>query len=90
MNFDKESKSEDFFFWGGGGGRGVGWRGRVRHGGGREGGFQTKKTSKQQYVFTYFCAYALVFSNFNTNKRSNGQERGITLPTFYRIQSKVI
>ena len=46
-----------------------------------------------------FCAHALYkiscswlkwFSSFNTNKRSNGQVRGITLPTFYRIQSKII
>ena len=46
-----------------------------------------------------FCAHALYkisssllkwFSSFNTNKRSNEQVKGITLPMFYGIQSKVI
>ena len=43
-----------------------------------------------------FCAHALYkvssswlkwFSSCNTNKKSNGQERDITLPMFYRIKS---
>ena len=47
----------------------------------------------------FFCANALYkissswvkwSSSFNTNKRSNGQVRGIPLPIYYRIQSKVI
>ena len=84
-----------FFFFLGGGGRGRG----ERDGGG--GGFQPKKrkhTKKNRYSLI-FCAHALYkissswlkrFSSFNTNKRSNGQVRHITLPMFYRIQSKVI
>ena len=73
-------------------------------GGGREGGagggFQPEKkhTKNNRYSLT-FCARALYkissswlkwFSSFNTNKWSNGQVRGITLPMFYGIQSKVI
>ena len=59
-------------------------------GGGERGG---------QEVFANFCAHALYkissswlkwFSSFNTNKRSNGQVRGITLPMYYGIQSNVI
>ena len=96
MNFDRESKSEDFFFGGGGGGGGG--KGRERGGGG---GFHPEKkenTKNNRYSLT-FCAHALYkissswrkwFSSFNTNKRSNGQVRRITLPMFYRIQSKVI
>ena len=86
MNFDKESKSEEkknlfFFFLGGGG----------------EGG--EKENTKNNRYSLIFCAHALYkissswlkwFSSFNTNKRSNGQVRGITLPMFYRIQSIVI
>ena len=88
MNFDKESKSEDFFFFLGGGGGG----GRGEGGGG---GFQPEKNNR----YSFFCAQALYkissswlkwFSSFNTNKRSNGQVRGITQPMFYGIQSKVI
>ena len=86
--FDKESKSEDFFVGGGGGGGGGGSRRRRR-------GFPTEKIG----IRLLFCAHALYkilsswfkwFSSFNTNKRSNGQIRGITLPMFYGIQSKVI
>ena len=94
MNFDKESKSEEFFFFffflrGGGGGVVV-----------EEGDSNRKKeNTKNNKYLLIFCAHALYkisnswlkwFSSFNTNKRSNGQVRGITLPMFYRIQSKVI
>ena len=78
MNFDQESKSEDFFFFfffGGGGGGGG------RRGGGR--GIPTKKNSRYLVIF---CAHALRisssslkwFSSFNTNKRGNRQVRCIT------------
>ena len=91
MNYDKESKSEDFFFFFflGGGGRERGRR-----------GIQTgQKHKKNNRYPLFFCAHVLYkissswlkwFSSFNTNKRSNGQVRGITLPMFYGIQSKVI
>ena len=78
MNFDKESKSEDFFFFfggGGGGGEGVG--------GGE--GFQPKKkeNTKSNRYSLIFCVHALYkissswlkwFSsvNTNTNKRLVG------------------
>ena len=87
MNFDKESKSEDFF-----GGVGIGGGGERDEGGG---GF---KPIKNRYS-PNFCAHALYkissswlkwFPSFNTNKRSNGQVRGINLPMFNGIQSKVI
>ena len=98
MNFDKESKSEEkkiFFFLvvvfgGGGGGEGGGWRRRIPT--------EKNKTQNNRYLLI-FCAHAPYtissswlkrFSSFNTNKRSNGQVRGITLPMFYRIQSKVL
>ena len=96
MNFDKESKSEEFFFFlGGGGGGGVrGW------GGWRRGNpTEKKRKHKNNRYSLIFCAHALNkilsswlkwFSSFNTNKRSNEQVRGITLPLFYRNQSKVI
>ena len=93
MNFDKEFKSEEIFFRGEGGG------GREREGGGEEGvDTEKRKTQKNRYLLI-FGAHALYkissswlkwFSNFITNKRSNGQVRGTTLPMFYRIQSKVI
>ena len=79
MNVDQESKSEDFFFFCGGGGGG-GDRGR--------------DSDIKRYLLI-FCAHALHkissswlkrFSSLNTNKRGNGQVRGITLPMFYRIQ----
>ena len=100
MNSDKESKSEEkkipffffFFFWGGGGGGG-GERERER--GGEEGGFQPEKRKHKNNRYSLiFCAHALYkissswlkwFSSFNTNKRNNGQVRGITLAMFYRI-----
>ena len=95
MNFDKESKFEDFFFFfffflGGGGGGGLEKNGRGRR------GIQPKKTIGFRL---FFCAHALYkisrswlkwFSSFNRDKKSNGQVRGITLPMFYAIQSKVI
>ena len=99
MNFDKESKSEEkkffFFFLGGGGGR---EGGRERRG---EGDSNLKKKRKKNNRYSLiFCALAIYkissswlkwFSSFNANKRSDGQVvRGITLPMFYRIQSKVI
>ena len=93
MNFDKESKSEEFFFLGGGGGGG----GRKR--GGEKGDSNRGKNTKNNRYSLIFCAHALYkissswlrwFSSFNTNKRSNGQVRDITLPMFYGIQSKVI
>ena len=47
MNFDKESKSEDFFLGGGGGGGGgAGWR---------EGRFQTEQ--KNMYLLFVFMLY---------------------------------
>ena len=64
MNFDKESKSEDFFGGGGGGGRGR----RV----GRRGIPTEKRKHKTIGIHLYFV---LLFSSFNTNKRSNGQVR---------------
>ena len=92
MNFDKESKSEEIFWGEGGGGGGEGEGGET--------GFQPKKeNTKNNRYSLIFCAHALYkfssswlkwFSSFNTNKRSNGQVRGITLPMFYRIRSKVI
>ena len=60
---------------------------------------QKNENTKNNRYSLFFCAHALYkistswlkwFSSFNTNKRSNGQVRGITLPMFYRIQSKVI
>ena len=90
MNFDKESKSDYFlffFFFGGGGG------------GGGEGGCRSSNLdSLSNRYLLIFCAHALYkissswlkwFSSFNANKRSNGQVRGITLPMFCGIQSKV-
>ena len=79
MNFDIESKSEDLFLWGGGGG-GVGVE---------EGDSNPKKENTKNNRYSLICcAHALYkissswlkwFSSFNTNKRSNGQVRGITL-----------
>ena len=87
MNLDKESKSEDFFSfffffvcvcgWGG-------------EGGGE--GFPTKKKFNRYSLI--FCAHALYkissswlkwFSSFTQTKGV----RGITLPMFYGIRSKV-
>ena len=104
MNFDKESKSEEFFFFffflgggggGGGGGLGGGWRKRGRS----RIPTEKKENTKNNRCSLIFCAHALYkissswlkwFSSFNTNKWSNGPVRGVTLPMFYRIQSKVI
>ena len=91
MNFDKEKT--EHFFWRGGGGGGGGERG--------EGDSNRKKkhTKKNNRYSLIFCAHALYkissswlkwFSSFNTNKRSNGKVKGISLPMFYGIQSKVI
>ena len=91
MNLDKESKSEEFFLLGGGGGGGGGWGGGIPT--------EKKENKKSNRYSLFFCAHALYkissswlkwFSSFNTKKRSNGQVRGITLPMFYGIQSKVI
>ena len=58
--------------------------------------YKKKKNNRNSLIF---CAHALYkisnswlkwSSSFNTNKTRNGQVRGITLPMFYRIQSKVI
>ena len=65
-------------------------------GGGAGGGFQSVKNTKNNRYSLIFSAHGLYkissswlmwFSSFNTNKRSNGQVRGITLPMFYGIQS---
>ena len=89
MDFYKESKSEEktttFFLSFEGGG--VVERRGIPTG---------KKNNGHSLIF---CAHALYkissswlkwFSSFNTNKRSNEQVKGITLPMFYGIQSKVI
>ena len=64
-----------------------------------EGGFQLKKNNRYSLNFCAHALYTLYkissswlrwFCSFNTNKRSNGKVRGITLPRFYGIQSKVI
>ena len=61
--------------------------------------YRKKENTKNNRYSLIFCAHAVYkissswlkwVSSFNTNKRSNGQVRGITLPIFYRIQSKVI
>ena len=91
MNFDKESKSEEFFFLRGGGGGGGGFQPKKKR--------KKKEKKKNNSYSLIFCAHALYkissswlqwLSSFNTNKRSNGQVRHITLPMFYRIQLKVI
>ena len=92
MNFDRESKSEDFFFlfffffFVLGGGWGWGERG------GEVGGSNRKKTNRYSLIFYAHALYKISsfrlkwFSSFNTNKRSNGQVKGITLPMLYGIQ----
>ena len=97
MNFDKESKSEDFFFfWGGGGGGGAGGAEEREGGGGR--GFQPKKkkTQKNNRYSLILCAHALykissswlkLFSGFNTTKRTNGQVRGQCFTEFSQKSS---
>ena len=99
MNFDKAKNSNlkkfFFFFFLGGGGGGGGLGGGV----GERGDSNRKTPHKTIGIHLFFCAHALYkissswlkwFSSSNTNKRSNGQIRGITLPMFYGIQSKVI
>ena len=67
-----------------------------RSGGGEEGDSNrkkenTKKNNRYSLIFYAHAVYKISsswlkwFSSFNTNKRSNGQVRGITLPMFYRI-----
>ena len=79
-----------------GGGEGGGGLERVMGGGG---GFQQEKNpQKNNRYLLIFCAdlykisssWLKWFSSFNTNKRSNGQVRGITLPMFYGIHLIVI
>ena len=85
---------------GGGGGGGGRERDREEWGWGG-GGFQPKKRKQKKKKKKKNNRYSLIFyahavykissswlkwfSSFNTNKRSNGQVRGITLPMFYRI-----
>ena len=96
MNFDKESKSEEIFFVVGGGGGGEGERERGRRGIPTEKKKTQKKPNRYLLIFYAHALYKISsswlmwFFSFNTNKRSKGQLRGITLPVFYRIQSKVI
>ena len=82
MNFGIEFESEEKK-WGGGGV------------GGRRRGIPTKKNKKtNRYslhaLYKISSSWLKWFSSFNTNKRSNRQVRGITLPMFYGIQSKLI
>ena len=74
---------------------GWGWGGEK----GEEGGCNRKKNTKNNRYSLIFYAHALYkissswpkwFPCFDTNKMSNGQVRGITLPMFYGFQSKVI
>ena len=65
-------------------------------GGGSNRKKENTKINRYSLIFSAHALYKISsswlkwFSSFNTNKRSNGQVRGITLPVFYRIQSKVI
>ena len=88
MNFDKESKSEEkknFFFGGGGGGGG---------GNGEKVGFRPKK--KCIHLLFVLLMLHIKFSVpsssgslvLTQNKTSNGQIRGITLPTFTEFCQK--
>ena len=77
MNFDKESKFEEFFFFLGGGG------GERRKREGRERGIPTgEKNNRYSLIYCALPLYKISsswlkwFSSFNTNKRSNGQVRG--------------
>ena len=79
---------------GGGGGGGVE---RDREAGG-DSNRKKKENKNNNRCSLIFCAHALYkissswlkwYSSFNTNKRSNGQVRGITLPMFYGIQSVI-
>ena len=87
MNSDRESKSEEKQSGGGGGGGGEG----------EEGDSNRKKNNKYSLIFELMLldkknssSWLKWFASFNTNKRSNGQVRGITLPMFYENQSNVI
>ena len=80
MNFDKESISEDFFFFFGRGGGG---------GGGAE--------CSYLLIFCVHTVYKISsswlkwFSSFNTNKRSNGQEKDITANVLWnQVKSHLI
>ena len=96
MKLDKESKSEfffSFFFFLGGGGK------RGERGGDSNRKKKTQKKTIENRCSLIFSAHDLYkissswlkwFYSFNTNKKSNGQERGINLPMFYGIQPKVI
>ena len=97
MNSDKEYKSEEFFFFFFGGGGGGGGGGGIQPK--KNTHKKKKKTKKKKKYSLIFRAHALYkissfwlkwFSSFTTNKRSNRQIRGITLPMFYGIQLKVI
>ena len=90
MNFDKESKSEDFFF--GGGGEGGGREKRGRKGVPAE----KKENTKNNRYSLILCAHALykissswlkLFSGFNTTKRTNGQVRGQCFTEFSQKSS---
>ena len=72
----------------------------MERGRGAEGGVSSrrsewkKKVSRYSlyiYIYIYKISRSLFqwFTSFKTNKRSNRQERDITPPMFYRIQSKV-
>ena len=45
---------------------------------------------KNRYSLKISSSCLKWFSSFNTNKKSNRQVWGITLPMFYGVQSKVI
>ena len=59
-------------------------------------GVSTEENNRYSLIFCAHALYGILsswlkwFSSFNTNKRSNGKVRGITLPMFYGIQSNVI
>ena len=94
-----------FFFWRGGGGGVGGGRAlaetkqnsfaRLEGGGGGGGGVTSVSAALVSRHFLYLIIYKISssyfrwFTSFKTNKRSNGQERDVTLQMFYGIQSKV-
>ena len=63
---------------------------------GKRSGSDWKKNNRYSLIFCVHALYKISsswlkwLSSFNTNKRSNGQVLGVTLPMFYGIQSKVI
>ena len=96
MNFDKESKSEAFIWVGGGGGEGsggkVGFRPKKKTTKNNNHKKQ-KKTIGIQLLFVLmpYIQFQVPSSRGSlvlTNKRSNGQVRGITLPTFTEFSQK--